>query len=137
MSQFILSLGDSVAAIKYSRKPNLLGYFFAAKIYCRCILICYRRGSIAISDYISTIAHQQIALLAIKIFNRVRYRLCLLSRKRATDNQFRHLVPAPGHLKKIFFKDRKRKKNSNSRIERETTHSIEQNTNHIYMFSLY
>ena len=42
VSQFILSLGDSVAATKYPRKfcrerHNLLGYFVAARIYCRCI----------------------------------------------------------------------------------------------------
>ena len=66
MSQFILSLGDSVAATKYPRKfcrerHNLLGYFVAARIYCRCT---YRRGGIAISDYTNTIGHQQIALLA-------------------------------------------------------------------------
>ena len=67
VSQFILSLGDSVAATKYPRKfcrerHNLLGYFVAARIYCRCT---YRRGGIAIlSDYTNTIGHQQIALLA-------------------------------------------------------------------------
>ena len=68
VSQFILSLGDSVAATKYPRKfcrerHNLLGYFVAARIYCHCT---YRRGGIAISDYTNTIGHQQIALLAIK-----------------------------------------------------------------------
>ena len=60
VSQFILSLGDSVAATKFCReRPNLLGYFVAARIYYRC---SYWRGGIAISDYTKTIAHQQIAL---------------------------------------------------------------------------
>ena len=65
-SQFIVSLGDSVAATKKiignSVASDLISY--AARIYCRCI---NKVGAIAIFDYTKTIAHQQIALLAIKI----------------------------------------------------------------------